>query len=163
MVEGAEAKVKMANQEFYPDVTVSAGVFPRRGEFENMYNLTATFNLPLFYKTKQKPALQEANAALMQARHDLNGATVMVAAAVRDNYAMIQSTGRLMELYKNGLIPKAHQDFDLSISGYGTGGTDAIVAITRLKNALDYESQYWGQFVEREKAIARIKAIIGEE
>ena len=64
-----------------------------------------------------------------------------------------------MELYKNGLIPKAHQDFELALSGYATGRTEAIVAITRLKNLLDYESQYWGQYAERQKAIARLHAI----
>jgi len=31
--------------------------------------------------------------------------------------------------------------------------------ISRLKILLDYESLYWNQFVEREKAIARLQAI----
>ena len=65
-----------------------------------------------------------------------------------------------MDLYKNGLIPKNSQDVELSLSGYATGRTEAIVVLTRLKTLIDYEILYWGQFVEREKAIARLHAIM---
>ncbi|MGZ6276095.1 MAG: hypothetical protein ACXWMI_08300, partial [Syntrophales bacterium] len=49
--------------------------------------------------------------------------------------------------------------FELALSGYGTGRVEAIVVITRLKTLLDYDLLYWGQFVEREKAIARLCSI----
>ncbi len=64
-----------------------------------------------------------------------------------------------MELYKNGLIPKTYQDFDSALAGYGTGKVEAITVITRLKSVIDYETLYWKQFVEREKAIARLEAL----
>jgi len=35
-----------------------------------------------------------------------------------------------------------------------------ITVITLSKNLLDYETLYWEQFVEREKAIARLTAIM---
>ena len=64
-----------------------------------------------------------------------------------------------MDLYKNGLIPKNTQDVELALSGYATGRTEAIVVLSRLKTLLDYENQYWTQFTEREKAVARLHAI----
>jgi hypothetical protein len=66
-----------------------------------------------------------------------------------------------MGLYKTGLIPKAEQDVELSLSGYASGKIEAITVINRLKALLDYETLYWGQFAEREKAIARLEAIVG--
>jgi hypothetical protein len=57
------------------------------------------------------------------------------------------------------LIPKNSQDFELALSGYATGRTEAIVVINRLKTLLDYETLYWSQFTEREKAVARLQAI----
>jgi len=85
---------------------------------------------------------------------------LMLAAAVKDNYSMLRSAEKLMNIYKNGLIPKNSQDVELALSGYATGRTEAIVVITRLKTLLDYEILYWSQFVEREKAIARLHAIM---
>ena len=159
MVEAAKAKLAMSKKEYYPDVTVGAGVFPRGGEFQEIWGLTATFNIPVYSSTKQSPGVQEAGAALTQARHELESVNYMVAAAIRDNYSMLTATDKLMDLYKNGLIPKTYQDFELALSGYGTGRIEAIVVITRLKTLLDYDLLYWGQFVEREKAIARLCSI----
>jgi outer membrane protein, heavy metal efflux system len=48
---------------------------------------------------------------------------------------------------------------DLALTEYTNGRTDLIVVISRLKTLLDYESLYWNQFVEREKAITRLQAI----
>ncbi|HEX8948164.1 MAG TPA: hypothetical protein VF790_04330, partial [Dissulfurispiraceae bacterium] len=55
----------------------------------------------------------------------------------------------------------AYQDFELALSGYTTGKVEAITTISRLKTILDFETAYWGQFAEREKAIARLDALAG--
>jgi hypothetical protein len=75
---------------------------------------------------------------------------------------MAQTGEKLMTLYKDGVSPKIRQDFQLSLSGYATGKTEAITAISRLKALLDTELLYWAQYVEREKAIARLEALTGE-
>ena len=162
MAAGAEAKVSMARREFFPDVTLTAGVDKRGGDYTDMYKLLASVNLPLFYKSKQEPAVQEALASQQETRQDLEGARLMVASGIRENLAMASSAKRTMDLYRNALIPKGNQDFEAALSIYSTGRGDALTVMTRLKSLLDYELQYWGQFVEREKAIARIEALTGE-
>jgi cobalt-zinc-cadmium efflux system outer membrane protein len=159
MVQGAEAKVKMARKEYYPDVTLTAGYFPRTQGLMDMWSLTATVNLPIFYKTKQQQAVLEANASLSEARQELRATEYMLASAVRDSYSMTKTGERLLVLYREGLIPKAQQDVQLGLSGYVTGKTEAITVVQRLKAFLDVELLYWGQHVEREKAIARLEAI----
>ena len=162
MAIGAEAKVNMARREYFPDVTLTAGVDKRGGDFTDMYKLLASVNLPVFFKSKQEPAVQEALAVQKETRQDLEGTRLMVASGIRENYAMAHSARRIMELYRSGLIPRSHQDFEAALSIYSTGRGDALTVTTRLKSLLDYELQYWGQFVEREKAIARIEALTGE-
>ncbi len=159
MVGSAESKLKMTKKEYYPDVTVNGTFFQLGGEFSNMWSLTTTFNIPLYFRSRQEPAVKEASAGLVQARREVDATRLMIQAVIRDNYSMIRSTEKLMDLYKKGLIPKTYQDFELSLSGYGTGRVEAIVAITRLKNLIDFENLYWTQFAEREKAIARLHAV----
>jgi outer membrane protein TolC len=161
MIAAAEAKVMMAQKEYYPDFTVNAGYFRRAGEFEDMWSLTTTINIPLFYKTKQRQAVLEAEANLLAARSDLEAVKYMLSSGIRDNYSMYKSAERLMELYKNGLIPKTDQDFESAISGYTSGKIEAITAINRLKTLIDLELSYWGQVAEREKAMARFEAMAG--
>ncbi len=160
MLTAAEARVGMANKEYYPDVTLAASVFKRTGPFEDMWSLTATFNIPLYFGAKQK-AVAEARSLTLGARQDLEAGRLMVASSMRDNYSMVKTTEKLMDLYKNGMIPKTYQDVDSAMAGYKTGKVEAITVISRLKALIDYETLYWAQFVEREKAIARLDALTG--
>jgi cobalt-zinc-cadmium efflux system outer membrane protein len=161
MVQAAEAKVKMAKKEYYPDITLGASYYPRTKGFMDMWNLTATVNIPIFYKSKQEPAVQEANANLLGAKREMAATEYMLASGIRENYSMARAAERLMKIYKEGLIPKTYQDFQLALSGYATGKIEAMTAISRLKVLLDTEILYWGQYTEREKAIARLEAITG--
>lgn len=161
MLKASEAGVHMAEKEYYPDVTLTGTVAKRSGPYEDMWSLTATFNIPLYFKSRQGAALASARAMSNAAIHDLAGIKAMLVSSVRDNYSMVRSSEQLMELYRTGLIPKTKQDFELSLSGYRTGKVEGITVVSRLKALLDYETAYWTQFAAREKAIARLEALTG--
>lgn len=159
IIEAADTKIRMAQKEYYPDFGINASYFNRSGDFMDMWSATATINIPLFFKTKQEPAVREAKASYTQAKQELDAVKLMISAAIQDNLSMLRSSERLMDLYTNGLIPKNTQDVDLALTDYTNGRTDLIVVISRLKTLLDYQILYWTQFVEREKAIARLQGI----
>jgi cobalt-zinc-cadmium efflux system outer membrane protein len=161
MIAASEAKLQMAKKEYYPDVTINAGVNQAGPDFQNMYMLTASVNLPIYFQTKQEPAVKEATASVSEAKHDLEATKLMLASTIRDNYSMLKTADKLIDLYENALIPKSTQDYQLALSGYGAGKIEALTVISRLKSFLDVELLYWNQFVEREKALARITAITG--
>ena len=161
MVAGAKTKVQMAKREFYPDFTVNGSYFLKNSELPDMWSLTTTINIPLFYRTKQRLAVNEAEASFEEARHELEAVEVMLSSDIRDNYSMIRTAEKLMDLYKNGLIPKTYQNFESALSGYTTGKVEALTVITRLKSLIDFEVLYWKQFADREKAVARLEAITG--
>lgn len=159
MLEAANTRLLMAQKEYYPDFNINASYYNRKGDFQDMWSATTTINIPLYYKTKQEPAVLEARAFLAQAKQELEAVKLMISAAIQDNFSMLRSSEKLMDLYRNGLIPKNAQDVESAFTGYATGRTDAIVVISRLKTLLDYEALYWSQFAEREKAMARLHAI----
>ena len=163
MIAAAEAKVAMAEKEYYPDFTVTGTIGEKGSDFEDMWSITTSINVPIYYQTKQREALFEAKAQRTEAQQDLAAVKLMVAANVKDNYAMAESSGKLMDLYKGGLIPKTYQDFELALSGYMNGKAEALTVINRLKTLIDFELAYWEKFTDRGKAIARIEAIIGNE
>ncbi len=161
MVAASRVKVLLAKKEYYPDFTVSAEYDRKGGPFMDMWALRTSVNIPLYYKTKQRQGVYEAEALQVGAKNDLEATKLLIASGIRDNYSMVRTAEKLMNLYKNGLIPKTYQDFDSALSGYVTGRVDALTVISRLKALLEYETLYWGQFSEREKAIARIEAVAG--
>jgi outer membrane protein, heavy metal efflux system len=156
MVAAAEARVKMAQREYYPDITVAANYAARGGVEKDMWSVTTQINIPLYYQTKQKEGVHEAESALVAAKNELEAAKLMVSSTIQESYAMSKSAERLMDLYQQGLIPKASQDIEASLSGYATGKMEAVTVISRLKALIDYETLYWEQFATREKAVARL-------
>ncbi|KWT91029.1 outer membrane efflux protein [Candidatus Magnetominusculus xianensis] len=157
----AQAKIKIdsAKKDFYPDIAINAGYYQRSGDFKDMWSLTASFPIPIFYKGKQNMAVSEAASMATEAIHELDSAKAMRAASVRENYTLIQSSEKLMGLYKDALIPRMWQDYELAVTGYINGKVDALTVVTRLKSLLDYELEYWGQYTAREKAVARLEAL----
>jgi cobalt-zinc-cadmium efflux system outer membrane protein len=161
MVSAAEIAVRLAERQYYPDITVSANYSKRAGAFADMWALSTAVNIPLFYRTKQRQGVLEARARYAEAKEDLESTKLAIAAEIRDNYSREAASGRLMSLYREGLIPKATQDFEAAIAGYATGKADVVTAITALKSLVDADLLYWDQLVEGEKAVARIEAITG--
>jgi len=162
MLAAAEAKVRMARREFYPDITVAANYYARSSQFPDMWSVTTQVNIPIFYKTKQREGVNEAKASVTEAQREVEGIKLMIASAIRDNHSMILAADKLMELYKEGLIPKTQRDFEAALAGYRTGRVEAITVISRLKFLLEYETLYWSHYAEREKAIARLEAITAD-
>jgi outer membrane protein TolC len=162
MIGSADAKLRMAHKEYYPDVTFTGG-YANRGnaQFPDMWSLTATVNLPIFFKTKQEEGVHEAEASLSEARHELEATRLMIASSIRDAYSMLKTAEKLMDLYKNALIPKNYQDFELALAGYVTGQIEAITVISRLRAFFDTELLYWTQLAARQKAIAKHEALTG--
>lgn len=161
MVSAGEARILMAEREYFPDFTLTGNVMKSGKDFEDMWSITAAINIPIFYKTKQRQAVNEAKSLLSEAIHELETMKLMLSSDIRDNYSMVKTAERLMELYREGLIPKTYQDFELALAGYVTGKVEALTVINRLKSLLDFEFLYWRQFTEREKAIARLEATTG--
>lgn len=161
MVLAGETRVRMAEKEFYPDFTVTGNYARRGGTFPDMWSLTTAVNIPIFYKTKQRQGVREAEASLAEARERLSETKFMLASSVRENYSMVSTAEKLMDLYKDGLLPKAYQDFESSLALYAAGKGEALPVISKLKAIIDYETYYWVQFGEREKAIARLQSLTG--
>lgn len=159
MIEAAETRLSMTRKEYFPDYAIGGSYFNRAGDFPDMWAATVTFNIPLYFYTKQKPAEMEARANIDLARRELEATRLMIEASVRDNHSMLRSSERLIEIYSQGLLPKSRQDIEQTLTAYSTGRLEAVSVISRVKTLLDYESQYWLSRMEREKALARLHAV----
>ncbi|EKE03953.1 MAG: outer membrane efflux protein [uncultured bacterium] len=158
-IEQNEIKVKLAKKDYYPDFTIKGGTGFRGNGLSDMWNLSTQVAIPIFYKDKQRNAVKEAEAQVQESEYNFKNVQYDLASSIRDNHSVINAADRLMKIYKNGLISKTNQDFQLALTGYITGKNDALTTISRLKALLDYKTFYWEQFVAREKAIAHIESL----
>ena len=100
MAEAAEARVEMAKKEYYPDPTLGVGYFPKTRGMLDMWNVTVTVNIPLYFKSKQEQGVLEAEAARLGAKREVAALEYMLSSGIRDNYSMVRSSEKLMKLRK---------------------------------------------------------------
>ena len=162
LIAAAEKKLSRSKREALPDVTLMAKYSSRGGGLEDMYELTASVPLPVFYRSRQGAEVEMSTWNLAGARSELDAARARIAAEIRDNLAMLRSSERIAELYEEVLIPKARQDIDAAIASFSSGRIEASMALAKLKAPFEYELALVRQQVQREKAIARITAYTGD-
>ena len=161
MLRAAEAKVRMARRDYYPDLTLEARYSIRGEPMNNMWRLMGTVNLPVYYGSKLNPAVDEAQASVEGARADLEDTRQMLASTMRESLVMARSADTLMSLYKDSLIPRARQGFDSAIEAYSSGRGSASETINALRGVAESELQYWEQYAARQKAAIRLEATAG--
>lgn len=168
MIEAAQVKVDMAQREYYPDFNVGA-IYEKRdapvrdsASLKDMWSASVGFTVPIYFGSKQDNGVLEAKSGMTEAEHELAGIRNMIAASVRENHAMLKSAERLLAVYRNEIIPKAYQDYDLALANYASGKAESLPVISSLKAYLEAETLYWAQLAEREKALARLQALMGE-
>ncbi|MCU0576182.1 MAG: TolC family protein [Desulfobacterota bacterium] len=161
LMEASGKRLSRSRKEALPDVTLMAKYSSRGGGFEDMYELTASVPLPLFYRSRQGAGVTESSWMLSGSRSELEAARARIAGRIRDDLAMVHASERIVDLYRNSLIPTARKGIDAALASFGAGRLEASIALSRLKAPFDYELAAWQQQVQREKAIARIRVYTG--
>lgn len=68
---------------------------------------------------------------------------------------------RLMNLYKDGIIPQSKLSLESAISGYQVGAVDFLTLIDSMTSLFSFELEYENQLTEYQKALARIEEFSG--
>lgn len=161
LIESKEYKFKTARLEYFPDITLSAEVSLKPEPYEDMWMLSLSFNIPLFYRTKQKNMVLEARSEIDEAQHRLEALKQMVKTNIVDTLSMLRASEELLGLYRDAFIPKAEQGLEASLSAYRTGKIELTQVIKAVNSLIDYRLNYWRQVAEREKALARLERLCG--
>lgn len=156
MLDSGRSMVRLAEKEYYPDFTLSAQVNSRPEPYTDMWQVNVSFNIPLYYASKQRADLASAVSTAESLESEADNALRSVQAEVRESYAMAEASGRLMQLYESGFIAKTRQSFRSSVTQYSNGKVEIMSLMRSLALLSDYEISYWEKFVQREKAIAKL-------
>jgi outer membrane protein TolC len=124
---------------------------------------TVEVKIPIYYARKQRYALEEARSRLDEAKQNYRAAEQEAIYGVKDQYLAIQSSERIINLYKTTLLPQAQLTVDSSTSAYEVGNIDFLTLVSNLTNLLSLERQYYGELARHEEAIARLEPMVGRE
>ncbi len=163
MVDARAVGINRSLKDFRPDFGVNLEWDHTGGNFPEHYMATVEVKIPIHYARKQRYALEESYSKLREAKQNYQAAQQQSIYQVKDQYLSIQSSERILNLYKTTLIPQAQLTVDSSASAYEVGSIDFLTLLTNLTNLISLDRQYYDELARHEEAIARLEPIVGKE
>lgn len=161
-----EASRKLALKERYPDFNVSFEYMFREATMsdpgDNMYSLGVTFNLPL-QRERRQAMVAESSSETTMSSEDLNALKNTIAYSVSDILAQMERRQRLVELYKDGIIPQAEQSLESAIISYRVNKVDFLSLLDGRVNLFNYERELYDSKAEYMMKLAQLEAVVGTE
>lgn len=163
MVDARAVGLNRSLKDFRPDFGASFQWMRTGTNFPDYYMATVEVKIPIYYARKQRYALEESYARLNEAKQNYRAEQQKAVYGVKDQYLTIQSSERILNLYKTTLLPQAQLTVDSSASAYEVGNLDFLNLISNLTNLISLERQYYDELARHEEAIARLESVVGRE
>lgn len=117
----AERRVALAKKERMPDVTVSAGLMPRWGNFDTMWQAGVSLNLPIGAARKQARVIAENQARGQAARSGAEAVRQLLRQRVRERSEALRALVEANQLYRGGLLVQSEATVSSTLLQYQVG------------------------------------------
>jgi cobalt-zinc-cadmium efflux system outer membrane protein len=161
VIEQSQLAVDLARKSYYPDFNVGLDYQNRGSSQRDMYGLRFTLNLPVFYKSKQRQAVNEAGLSLSAAQQVREAIRTSLLFQVKEQYLSAKASEELLNLYSKAIVPQSTLAVESGLASYQVGSLDFLSLITSFTNVLDYEVNYYDELANYQKALARLEEITG--
>src|SRR4029077_2677450 len=112
MVDARAVGINRSLKDFRPDFGVNLEWDHTGGNFPEHYMATVEVKIPIYYARKQRYALEESYSRLNEAKQNYRSAQQQAIYKVKDQYLSIQSSERVLKLFKTTLLPQAQLTVD---------------------------------------------------
>lgn len=161
-IEQNQLAMRLAQRDYYPDFRIGWDYQNRPGMPE-MYGLRFSVNIPIFYRSKQREAVNEAASSLAGAQHQREAVRTVVSFQVKEQFLAARTSEELITLYSRGLLPQTALTLESSLAAYQTGAVDFLTVLSSFLANLDYETEYYNELAAYQKALTRLQALTGLE
>ena len=155
---------RLARKEFYPDFNLSLEYMFREASMNdpgyNMFSLGVTFNLP-FQQEKRRAMLAESSSETTMSMEELNGLKNNISYSISDTLAQMERRRKLVELYRDGIIPQAEQSLESAVISYRVGKVDFLTLLDGRVNLFNYERELYESKAEYMMQLAKLEATVG--
>ena len=160
MTRRADLAVNLARKDYYPDYALSGGYY-NQGGMPAFYTFRADIRIPVNFRARQRAALTEQSQLLSSARHSYQATAQSLNLRVADDYSSTVTSKRLMDLYRNTIIPQMRLAAESSLTSYETGAVDFLTVLSNFAAALDYEMNYHDEMQNYHLALSRLEETTG--
>lgn len=164
-VRAADAGVRLARREIWPDLQVGAqyGQRPMDGGTDRMVSLMLGVSLPIFAGSRQLPMRREAEAMRLMAAADLASMRADTRGRVVELHAAVERSRRLGALYRGTILPQSEAAVASALSAYRVGGIDLMALLDSRMTVNQYRQDLNRLDAEEGRALAELEMMVGRE
>ncbi|MDK1030656.1 MAG: TolC family protein [Planctomycetia bacterium] len=166
-IEKAEARERLAQLKYVPDVTVSATYFSisssglsMAANGDDAWNVGAVVNLPI-WRGPLSAGVRQARLEAEAARSALGAEEDNILYRVQDLWLRVDAARRLESLLRTTIIPQAEQTLKVSMTGYQAGELDFLTLVDNWRRLLKFRLDHYRAKSDFEQAIARLEEAVG--
>ncbi|MBD3377213.1 hypothetical protein GF406_19440, partial [candidate division KSB1 bacterium] len=166
VLASSEKKVDLAKKDVYPNFALGA-TYNQRNDLQNgvvmhdFFSATVSMNIPLYFKSKQRAAVQENKKQELAAQAEYRQILNQVQAKEQATWALVQQQKERTRLYREGILIQAEQSFESALSGYQVTKVDFLTLINNWKQLLNYQLENHRAVTDYYKALADYERITG--
>jgi len=162
VIKRNQLTMDLARKEYRPDFNVSY-MFQQRSMLPDMNGMTFTVNVPVFYKTKQREQVKQAQEEVLSAERSRDDRVNEVHFELKQQYLAAQAAKQLLDLYSKAVVPQASLALESSMSAYEVGNVDFLTMLANFTTVLNYEIDYYRELADYQIALARMEPLVGME
>jgi len=169
-VQAADARMALAERDYYPDFSVGAAYGFRRGmnpangqKRPDMASVMFSMSVPLYSGSKQDKAVDQRSAEKAMAEFSWQDAANQVDAEIDAAGSDLSIARDRVMLFEQGILPQARQTTASMLAGYQVNKVDFLNLIGAQLSEFNTEIQYWQQVSLAYQAEARLTAAAGRE
>jgi len=159
-LEKNKAQVNFSKWNYMPDFMLKLGRIVSPFGFRG-WDFEVQASLPLWFLQKENSELRMAQREKEELQALLNNSQNMVALEVQEAYIKLKTKERIFELYKNSILPQAHQSLQAALSGYQTQKVDFLTLLETERSLKHIELGYYQALVDYQEAFANLEQAVG--
>jgi outer membrane protein TolC len=161
MVRGKSLQLEIAHKDFYPDFNVQYMWQHTAEQYRDYYMLSIGVRIPVHRSRKQWPEVEQAVEELHRYQHDYEAQVQQTYFDVRDQYLKAETAARVLNIYRQGLIPQAANTFKAGLAAYEVNKEDFETLLNSFLDVLRLDEAYWRNLLDHEIAVAELEQITG--
>ena len=164
-IDSEKSKVQLARRAWIPDpaLSVKGQRYNEASQAVSELDAGISFTVPWINPRKYSAGVREAGENLQAAEHGLDREQNEASRLLRDQLEKIETAHHHVDLFRDKLVPQAHQAFEANRLSYESGKASFLEWITAQRNLRDLEAMARAHLVDYQVAVAELESIIGAE
>jgi len=165
-IETATSMRKLAKKSYLPHFDFSVAYTQRENIMDrtmhDFFSAQVGVNLPLWFWRKQNKKVEEAGYRMTQAHEAWEAARNTVSLQIADLEIEREENERLIDLYRNAILPQGEQSLDAALTAYEVNKVDFLTLLTIQQRLFDDEMAYERVVANHEVVLAKIEEVVGK-